>query len=354
MPAYKRAFFLKLNSKAMKKHFPLLLTVLLFLVSCKSSDESRRSMLPNVGGSTGEVVVVIDKVKWDGVIGDKLREILMAPVEGLPQAEPVFNVVNVSPGSFGGLYITHRNVIIIKIGDDLTEAATFNSDIYAATQLIINIEGKNEQEIVDVLDRQGNAIISKINITERDRWINYYKRSINSMNYNTLRNSHLMNLYVPSNFALDVNEKGFVWFSYETPSTTQSVIVHYFDNDGENYLNADSIKNIRNNLTRAKVKGPVAGTWMKIEDSVSVTVNKFRFRNRDYMELRGLWTLENGFMGGPFVTLVTKDEVNDRFVMIDGYVYAPKDDKRELIRQVEAILYTASFDLGAQTPGEKK
>ena len=49
-------------------------------------------------------------------------------------------------------------------------------------------------------------------------------------------------------------------------------------------------------------------------------------------------------MGGPFVSLITKDEVNNRFVMIDGFVYAPKEDKRELLRQVEAILYTIDFD----------
>lgn len=338
----------------MKKVFPLLLTVLLLIVSCKSSNESRRGMLPNVGGSTGEVVVVIDKAKWDGMLGDKLREVLMAPVEGLPQAEPMFNLINISPGSFGGLYITHRNVIIIKTGEEGAAAATFNSDIYAATQLIINLEGNNDQDIIDILEKQGRAIINKINITERDRWINYYKRSINSINYNTLRNKHLLNLYVPSNYSLDVNEKGFVWFSYETPTTTQSVIVHYFDLDGGNNFNADSIKSIRNKLTRAKVKGPVDGTWMKIEERVPVTFNKFRFRDRDYIEMRGLWTLEKGFMGGPFVTLVTLDEVNNRFVMIDGYVYAPKGDKRELIRQVEAILYTVSFDLGGETSGEKR
>ncbi len=48
-------------------------------------------------------------------------------------------------------------------------------------------------------------------------------------------------------------------------------------------------------------------------------------------------------MGGPFVTLVTYDEVNNRTVMIEGFVYAPKEDKRELLRQVEALIYTITF-----------
>ncbi|MEZ5010283.1 MAG: DUF4837 family protein [Bacteroidales bacterium] len=99
------------------------------------------------------------------------------------------------------------------------------------------------------------------------------------------------------------------------------------------------------------IKGPSTGLDGLIEDKLPVTYNTFRFRERNYAEMKGLWTLENGYMGGPFVTLVTKDEVNNRFVMLDGFVYAPKDDKRELMRQVEAILFTVNFNIEAE---EKK
>ena len=57
-------------------------------------------------------------------------------------------------------------------------------------------------------------------------------------------------------------------------------------------------------------------------------------------ELRGLWKLEKGFMGGPFVSHTTIDTVYNRVVTIDGYVFAPNRDKRNLIRQVEAIINT--------------
>jgi hypothetical protein len=326
-----------------RSNFLLLLSIIILIPSCNNSGDIRKGTLPNVGGSSGEVVVVIDKVKWDGDLGAKLREKLAAPIEELPQAEPVFDLVNVNPGGFGELYITHRNVIIIETGPDKTAKATFNSDVYARTQLIITLSGANDEEIIRLLDEQSKSIIDKINITERDRLISYYKGSLNSVNFNTLLSSHKLILWVPSNYALDVNEKGFVWLSYETPLTTQSVLIHYFDHNGENYFNEDSIKSILNNMTRTKVKGPVDGTWMKIEDRMPVKYSTFRFRDRNYAMLKGLWTLENGFMGGPFVTLVTKDEVNSRFVLLDGFVYAPNEDKRELLRQVEAILFTAGF-----------
>lgn len=331
----------------MKKIFSFALVIqLILLSSCSNTGDPRKGTLPSVAGSSGEVVVVIDKIKWDGELGDKIRGLLAAPIDGLPQEEPVFDVFNVTPGGFGDLYITHRNVVVIETGPGKTPRATFSSNVYSYTQLIITLEGENDNDIIGLLETQGKNIVDKINITERDRLISYYKRSINSVNFTTLRNSHKMNVWVPSNYALEVNEKGFVWLSYETPLTTQSILVHYFDYNGENYFNEDSIRSILNNMTRTKVKGPVDGTWMVIEERVPVDYTQFRFRERNYSVMKGLWTLENGFMGGPFVTLVTEDDVNKRFVMLDGFVYAPKDEKRELMRQVEAILYTVSFDLG--------
>lgn len=317
--------------------------LLSMLPSCNNSDSG--SLQPNVSGSTGEVVVVLDKAKWDGEMGDLIRATLANDMDGLPRAEPLFDLVNVTPGGFGELYITHRNIIFFQTGADKEKKVSAQTNRYASTQLIINLQGKNDQEIMDLIKEQKKAIIDKINITERDRWISYYKGALNSISFIKLREEHKMVLYVPSSYVLDINEKGFVWMSYETPTTTQSVFVYYIDYNGENYFNKDSLISIRNMVTKARIEGSSAGSYMTIEDRAPIDFSTFRFRDREYATLKGLWTLENGFMGGPFVTLVTKDEINNRFVMVDGYVYAPNDDKRELLRQVEAILYTVDFPI---------
>lgn len=314
----------------------------LLLYSCGDSGGGR-TLLPNVSGSSGEVLVVLNKAEWEGPVGLKIREVLAAPVARLPQPEPKFNLVRVSPTAFSKLYQTHRNVIFVETGEDKEKQVTFQENTFALSQLMINLEGGNDEEVINLLDEQGQTIINKINIAERDRWISVYKRTLNSTIFNKLRDEHKMTMFIPAHFSLDVEEKGFMWFSYETPTTTQAILIHYFDHRGENYFNKDSIVSIRNNMTKEKVEGPTRGTYMAIEDQVPVKYQLFRFRGRDYAEMRGLWTLENGFMGGPFVNVVTRDEVNGRFVMLDAFVYAPNDDKRELLRQVEAILFTIDF-----------
>jgi hypothetical protein len=69
---------------------------------------------------------------------------------------------------------------------------------------------------------------------------------------------------------------------------------------------------------------------MSTEEMLKPEFREFEIGHRYFAQLRGLWKLENGFMGGPFISLST----------VDGFVYAPGAKKREFLRQVETILYS--------------
>jgi hypothetical protein len=45
-------------------------------------------------------------------------------------------------------------------------------------------------------------------------------------------------------------------------------------------------------------------------------------------------------MGGPFMSLTQLDENRNKIITIEGFVFAPAHKKRELMRQMEAILYS--------------
>jgi dTDP-D-glucose 4,6-dehydratase len=55
--------------------------------------------------------------------------------------------------------------------------------------------------------------------------------------------------------------------------------------------------------------------------------------------VRGLWRTEGDFMGGPFVTYAFLDERKQEVVFIDSYTYAPKFDKREYVKSMEAMIF---------------
>jgi len=56
--------------------------------------------------------------------------------------------------------------------------------------------------------------------------------------------------------------------------------------------------------------------------------------------MRGIWESVRDKMGGPFYsyTFITAD--GKSCITVDGFVYAPQENKRDYLREVEAIVKT--------------
>ena len=50
-----------------------------------------------------------------------------------------------------------------------------------------------------------------------------------------------------------------------------------------------------------------------------------------------------GSMGGPFYSHTRVDEINQRVITVEGFVFAPGTKKRNHIRQLEAAVYTVKL-----------
>jgi hypothetical protein len=75
-------------------------------------------------------------------------------------------------------------------------------------------------------------------------------------------------------------------------------------------------------------------------DRNHVEVKNISSKGEYAQEARGLWHMENDAMGGPFVAHSVVDTINNRIVVVEGFVYAPEKMKRTMIRRLEAALYT--------------
>ena len=58
--------------------------VALAAISCKE-ETKKKVLLPNISGKAGEVIVVIPKGEWEGVVGNTLRDTLSCECPYLPQ-----------------------------------------------------------------------------------------------------------------------------------------------------------------------------------------------------------------------------------------------------------------------------
>ena len=92
----------------------------------------------------------------------------------------------------------------------------------------------------------------------------------------------------------------------------------------------------------ANIPGAMEGMYMAT-DSNYVEVKDIVVKGEYAFEARGLWYMKGDMMGGPFVSHARVDRPNGRVVVVEAFVYAPEKQKRDLIRQMEASLYTLNL-----------
>ena len=332
-----QAFYFKIT--VMRRYPVYLLIIVAFFTSC--GDSSLTRTLPNVTGTTGEALVVMDKFMWDGSPGTAVREYISPVLLGLPQPpEPAFTILPIRPEGFRDLYVPHRNIIQVSTNPGLEmPVVTYVRNKWAESQLVVTVAAADTAALAAALRENGEAIRRSINNAERERLTEWLTTSAGRERSILKAGETVWELVLPSGWKPDFNREGIMMISLETPSTTQSVMVSVTDRTTSR-IGCVELADLTQRRMSDEVKGPDGGSFMVIEQQVPVSCRSFRRNETDYIEMRGLWTLEGGFMGGPFISYAFIDSATTRAVVVTGFVYAPREEKRELLRQVEALMYT--------------
>jgi len=326
--------------KRIMNNFSTLILLSLFLFSCNTPG----GKMETITGKSGEVIVVIGKEVWKGSEGSILREYLSQSQSSLPQEEPIFDLINVPPEAFVSLFKTHRNILTVKISPTYTEPKVeFTNDTWAYPQAVVNIQASSTENFIELFKANGDKIIAYFLKAEKDRLKSMYKAVNEKAVYNTLLDEFHLQLYVPRGFNIVKKDSNFVWIRYDTPLITQNILLYTYPYDSDSIFTKNYQVEKRNMVTKANVSGPRPGSYMTTEMEIPQDFSIFKYNGNYASEMRGLWRVENDFMGGPFISLSVLDASRRRVVTIEGNVYAPKNDKRNYLRQLEAMVYSLEF-----------
>ena len=110
-------------------------------------------------------------------------------------------------------------------------------------------------------------------------------------------------------------------------------------------LNPDNIIRVRDSIVEKYIPGPIDGSYMTTDKEFLKPVFKTLpdFPAGYAVETRGLWNVVGDFMAGPFVSYSIVNPESDKIITAEGWVYYPNKDKRDLLRQLESILYSLKF-----------
>ncbi len=78
----------------MKRLLTLVSSILLGVLLFSACKDMGGGKLQSVSGTTNELLVVMPKNLWDGAMGDTVRQFFGQEMTGLPQKEPIFDMIN--------------------------------------------------------------------------------------------------------------------------------------------------------------------------------------------------------------------------------------------------------------------
>ena len=289
----------------------LLITANLFLASC--SQGSKRGDGKNLPASTGQPYEVLLEGDTLGIV----KEMLTENVDILPQPEPMCDVISVKRGKVRGSYLLMRTRVVLSIGK--TFSIKISHDENATPQNIIRIHAASVQELRDSLQQRARLLQGAIYDVEQKHLAAVIRQ--NPEKQKLVKKLFGIDIKIPAQLDASKEAKDFLWLSNNAARGMQNLIFLR--------VNAREEKNAIDSMLRKNMVGETDNMYMQISHP------KMLYNNL----AQGLWEMKGDAMGGPY--RIGRVPLDEDAIYIIGFVYAPEMKKRNLMKQLEAVMSTA-------------
>ena len=294
------------------------LIVFLFVLSACSDGIKT---LPSSTGILSEVIFVVEDALWENQVKDVAFRTFGIPIQGLTQDESSFRVIQVNHSEFKSILKTHKNIVIIA-----KNVPTSNQqDKWANDQLVVQLEFKHE-------DNELTKDLNKVKAIFEFREIRILRNSI-SKSSQKIQEQHIKEEFnietlIPSEYTIIKDTVALFWATYNPEKQEEIKHLFIFSFEPKEINLQQEVLQKTDSIFAKYLLGAKQGQHVKIEDMFSPVYSANTYR--------GLWKLNGGFMGGPF--LIKTYFIDKKVVVTVGLIFAPNDRKRNYIRTLEAIL----------------
>ena len=300
--------------------------------------------LPAISGKVGEIGIISTRAQWEAEPGNALREVLADEYPYIPQREPRYRLFNVPEENFNNIFKVHRNLLYVKIADTCSCAMHVQKDIWAAPQTMLVITAPDPVSASEFVTANTAKIRAVFEKAERDRVIQNAMEYQNSALGMTVSSIFGGTPYFPNTYTLKKQSKDFVWISYETSYTIQGIFIYKFPYEGQVQFTPKFLIDKRDEVMKENVPASREDSYMITNTNLVPGFEWKKFGDREFAEIRTLWDTHNDFMGGPFISDAFLSPDGQEIIVIEAFVYAPKYDKRDYLRQTEAVIYSWHWD----------
>ena len=312
----------------------------------QSMRSGKKSVLtPTSAGSPYEILLVAAEDDFHNGAVDSLYAILTDDVPGIAQSEPSFKVSRITQNNLSKTLRLCRNIIIIKIDPNLytTSKFKFSRNVYAAPQIIMTIQSPSALKFKNFVTDNRDVITEFFNRAELNRQIELLSQDHQPNFEEQVKKMFGCDMWIPAELDKIMVGRHFLWarcerFVKKVEQDINLVIYSYPYRDTRTFTEEYFIRK-RDSVMMANVPGPREGQYMMTTRPFALVSDEVV--HGQYAQLvRGLWNIKDYDMGGPFVSIARVDEKNQRVVVVEGFVYFPNQPKRNVLKKLEAALYT--------------
>ncbi len=318
-----------------RSSFILLFTVIisqLFFISC----EKGKKVKFDSTGKINQLLLVMEDSDWKGSLGDTIRKYFASDVMVLPQREPLFTINQIPPEVYDETFFIIRNILMVEKGKE--KGIKVLRDPYAKPQVIVKITGKDEKEISDLLKQKADTIIKLFK--ENDIGVMQSRfREKDLVDDSRIRKNLGISIEIPNTFKEIISNGDFFWYREDLPFGSKNILLYTIPYEPLEKA-AARLPAIRDSIGKKYIPGPLPNTWMITEKSFFPVQQKINLNGMEAIESRGLWEIENDYMGGPYINYLISLPDKSKIVVAEGFIYLPSDEKRNLLSELEAILKT--------------
>lgn len=325
---------------------------LILLMSCGDKKNSKELYIADASGAINNVSVVVENDLWDGSVGEAIRSVLAKPIYGLPQDEPTFTISQIPPSVFSGFVTKNRTVL--KIETNKEADIKISDNVYAKPQKVIVVSGKTKKEIIDLITENEAKIVETFKNQELAERLRQMAKSPHSIT--SIKEKLGLTIQFPSIYEVAKEKDNFFWLRKDITIGHMHIMMYELPLDAikRNDSMVMQIIKIRDSIGETYFKGRLDGnldaegktinSFMITEDAYTPFHHETILDNKPAFETKGLWELTNDFMGGPFINYAIEDKTNNRWVVIEGFVFAPSVEKRNYMLELEAIIKSVKID----------
>lgn len=324
----------------------ILMAMVLIAGGCRT-----KSALPekNTMGKAYDVVVMCNDDVWRGELSYAVCDLLEERAPGLTRPEGYFNIVKqVEPARATELDRKYPNILIISINPTASQATySIAKNAYARPQTLITITAPTKEEAVQFISEATTTLRAEFEKAERNRSNTYNSARPAEQLMADFKAHTGLEMVIPSYFyKATTRDSDLLWYIRDFPKRADYIFAFTtpIDTSLPEDMRAFSVMSaIDNKLATISSKG-AQHSYMRLsnEPSSMTFTPDVEIAGRKWMEIRCWWEVANDFMGGPMVCFVNVDDTTGKATVIMFALYAPEDPQRNLLRELEHLIYTIS------------